>query len=230
MRCVLAGAIRVRPQVLEGDLVTNILRWIIGGLVGGLVGAAVWVVVSVFLNFELGLIAWGIGVLTGLGVSIAGQGNTNFMSGVLAAVIAIGCIGAGKYFTVAIQAQRAGFGGLTDEELRQASMASVADDVIVQWEGPDNRQLAWPDGMTYDEAEWPDDYPPEVVEEVAARWAEMTTQEQRQLSKYLHKQFKSYRSKMIWDFFLQSFSPWDGLWALFAVGSAYKLGSNEDDD
>ncbi|MGB6854942.1 MAG: hypothetical protein WBG49_20340 [Thermoanaerobaculia bacterium] len=41
------------------------IAWLVGGLAGGLIGAAAWMVVVYFTDYELGVIAWGIGVLAG---------------------------------------------------------------------------------------------------------------------------------------------------------------------
>jgi hypothetical protein len=46
------------------------IAWLVGGLAGGLIGAAAWIVVVYFTDYELGVIAWGIGVLAGYGVRV----------------------------------------------------------------------------------------------------------------------------------------------------------------
>ncbi len=50
------------------------LTWLVAGLIGGLIGAVVWAAVVYLTDYELGIIAWAIGVLSGLGVrAVAGD-------------------------------------------------------------------------------------------------------------------------------------------------------------
>jgi hypothetical protein len=58
----------------------------IGAVIGGAIGAAIWIAVSYFANFEIGWIAWGVGVLCGFGFAI-GSGRVGGPGG---AVIAVG--------------------------------------------------------------------------------------------------------------------------------------------
>ena len=48
----------------------NMIGALVGGVVGGLIGAAAWAAVTYFSGWEIGLIAWGIGGLVGLGVHL----------------------------------------------------------------------------------------------------------------------------------------------------------------
>jgi hypothetical protein len=41
---------------------------LVGGLVAGAIGAGIWAVIAYFTGFELGWIAWGVGLLVGVGV------------------------------------------------------------------------------------------------------------------------------------------------------------------
>jgi hypothetical protein len=72
----------------------------VGGIVASLIGAAVWAAISYFANAEVGYVAWGIGLLAGLGVAMMAKGATDQMTGVIAAVCAVGGVLLGKYVAV----------------------------------------------------------------------------------------------------------------------------------
>lgn len=44
------------------------LKWFVAGAIGGAIGAAIWVAVGYLTSYEVGWIAWGIGVLVGIAV------------------------------------------------------------------------------------------------------------------------------------------------------------------
>lgn len=62
-----------------------------------LVGAWVWKFVAVTFQFEFGLIAWGIG--GAVGAAAAGMGSRGMKAGVVCAVLALGSIVVGKYWS-----------------------------------------------------------------------------------------------------------------------------------
>ena len=71
---------------------------IVGGGLAALLGGAVWAMIAIATDYELGLIAWGIGVAAGLGVVMFARGRR----GVVLQGIAVGAsvfgILVGKYF------------------------------------------------------------------------------------------------------------------------------------
>ena len=67
---------------------------------GALIGALVWYGVAKAFSIELGYIAWGLGVLAGIGMHI-GIKNESALAGFLAALFALGGIVAGKTMYVA---------------------------------------------------------------------------------------------------------------------------------
>lgn len=67
--------------------------------VGALIGAVIWCAVAVTTHYEIGWIAWGLGVLAGAGMTL-GYRQKNIKAGVLAAVIALFGIGAAKVMII----------------------------------------------------------------------------------------------------------------------------------
>ena len=81
-------------------------KWLMGGLAGAAVGAVIWILVSYYLNAEVGYVAWGIGILTGLGVRLASRYDDTPPSGIesiVAATIALLTLLAAKFLVISIQ-------------------------------------------------------------------------------------------------------------------------------
>jgi len=68
---------------------------LIGGVIGGGVGAAIWAGVTYFTGWEVGLIAWAIGLLVGVGAKLLGRPSAP--GAVLAGVIALASVLLGKF-------------------------------------------------------------------------------------------------------------------------------------
>ena len=143
-----------------GLAVPGILGWVVGGTIGGTLGAAIWVGVGYFTGFEVGWIAWGVGVLTGMGVAAvaSANGEADAASGITAAVISILAVLAGKYAVVHL----------------------VVDQLLKQVPGVD-------------------------------------------------PQMQQMQQEVKQAVFLNSFGPIDILWFFLAAGSAFKLGSGQQE-
>ncbi|USN98279.1 MAG: hypothetical protein H6810_08830 [Phycisphaeraceae bacterium] len=229
IRAATAGA-GAKAAAAVGGAVAAPVFWTIGGLAGGLIGAGVWAAVAAFLHVELGWIAWGVGVLAGIGVMMGAKGNGGVMAGLWAAGIALVCVAAEKFGAIAILMHQAGFDDMTRADYERFAMMGVADEVIDQFENVDGRELAWPEGLTYDEAEWPDEYPPEVVEETHTRWDALARSEQDQRVHDVKDAFGEYKATVAKGAFVDDLNFFDVLWGFFAVASAFKIASGGTDE
>jgi hypothetical protein len=72
-----------------------------GGAIGAAIGAALWGVVTALTNFKIGIIAIGVGFITGYGVRRLGRGVDPVFGHVGAALALLGCA-AGNVLTVMI--------------------------------------------------------------------------------------------------------------------------------
>lgn len=90
--------------------------WIVGAAVGGAAGAGLWYGVAIATEYEIGWIAWIVGILTGLGATIAARDTAGMGSGLVACVAAILAICAGRYFAVSSILTKLGLGGVPFEE------------------------------------------------------------------------------------------------------------------
>lgn len=79
----------------------NLALGIVGGLIGMLIGTAIWTLVTVVTEYQIGLIAIGIGFLVGMGVRYLGKGfDTSF--GIVGGILSgLGCV-IGNLLTVLI--------------------------------------------------------------------------------------------------------------------------------
>ena len=69
-----------------------------GALVGGTIGALVWALIARLSGYEIGFIAWGVGIAVGMGsIMFGGRGDAN---GVLCALVTVAAIFAGKVLAI----------------------------------------------------------------------------------------------------------------------------------
>lgn len=206
------------------------IKGVAAAVIAGIAGAAVWAAVSHYTGYEVGFIAWGVGLVVGIAM-MAGAGNSaGAQTGVLAAIIAVAAVLGGKYATVHLDLQEftsemeaSGF-EISEHDL----LVQHADEVVAEWEA-EGRRLAWPEGMTVDEAWEVEDYPPDVWAEAEQRWEALGPQAQQaalaQYEQETREAFASFAETARDEVFLESFSLFDLLWFGLAVLTAFKVGS-----
>jgi len=217
---------------------------IVGGVIGGLIGAAAWAAVVFFTNREFGLVAWAVGGLVGAGVRLGAKGTLNIVTGVAAAIIAVASIAGGKFAVVEVlirqvesdvaQADEPMVVTMPDDEGMIGSFAdAIAEEKLAAGE-----TLAWPEGMTLEDATDEADYPPALWKDAKIRWEGLppTDREARRTQRFEFEQseWASIRGRLRSDGFVQSFGLWDLLWVGFATMTAFSMGAREsggsDDD
>ena len=212
--------------------------WTIGGLVGGGLGAVAWALLRGYANLEIGYLAVGVGLATGFGVVVAGQGRTGFIAGLWAAAMSVVCLFGGKVGGAAIaynqylSSDEAEVFEISDEE---AALSWVADDVVTEWETDEGRDLDWPPGMdaltagsSYEY--WPTGYPPEVVEEARSRWEDFTPESQQEYLNYAAEDQELSHAVTSMSAVMFDFSMFDVLWFGIAVVAAFGVGKSGGDD
>lgn len=200
------------------------IKGLILGLIAGVIGAGVWAAVSFYTGYEVGFIAWGIGLLVGIGMIAGAQDQASGATGAVAAVIALAAVLGGKYATVHLAfedlVQASGGWTYTEHDM----LVVHADEVVVEWED-EGRTVDWPSGMTIDEAYEEEDYPPEVWAEARTRWDALSDQDQKTMLAEYQAGAQAAMSQARQEGFLRSFSLFDILWIGLAVVTALKLGS-----
>ena len=218
-------------------------KWLVGGLIGGLIGAAIWVAIGYFAKAEVGYVAWGIGLLVGLGVRFAAASDDQDPSpaqGILAAVLALVTILGAKYVVVELLVNDAMATEMTalDVQFDENDMIVGYADEIVAAKSEAGEQLQWPEGKDVDVAEAESDYPPGIWPQAEEKWNALSEEEQkakieqesealRALADALGDAFAGEATK---EAFMDSFTPFDLLWFGLALYTAFSVGYGNEDD
>lgn len=215
------------------------VKWLIGGGIGAVVGGLVWVLLGYYANVEVGYVAWGIGILVGLGVRFAAHLDNiaeSEFQGVVAAAIALFAVIASKYIVFYLLVGSA-IGTVLDEASAIDSnddgilMTMMADQVVDEFEDR-GRTMRWPAGQGRDTAVEEADYPPAVWKEATKRFESLTEADREAMVAEHQQSIEELRSLLQAEMpsFTDTFSPMDALWIFLAVASAYKLASGGGDD
>jgi len=206
----------------------GLIRGTIGGLIGGIVGAAVWAAITYFANAEIGWIAWGIGLVTGLGVRALAGDETGAALGVIASVIAVVSICAGKYAAIEMLMAAEMDGGAGPVITAEDMIVGFADEVVQEREEA-GAPVQWPAGMSYEEADEEADYPSDIWAEGKERWDSLGAEEQEdriaQQEAQWNEFMEMFESELKQAAFKESFGVLDIVFFLLAVVTAFKVGS-----
>jgi hypothetical protein len=85
-----------RAQAYDNSVLVPAL---LGGLMAALLGGGVWAAIVVFTDYEIGIVAWGIGLLAGAAVVGFARGKRGVPLQIIAVISSVLGIVAGKYFT-----------------------------------------------------------------------------------------------------------------------------------
>ena len=110
----------------------NALKWLVSGFIGGLVGAIIWALIYHYANFELGIIAWGVGALAGVGVRATAGDSEGFAPGAIAVVTALLTLSIGKVGGIYLDIN-SNLGSKTQSEERDSLIAIVASGVEIEY-------------------------------------------------------------------------------------------------
>lgn len=208
----------------------RVLFGIIGSVIGGALGAGLWALVIVFAERELSLIAIGVGALAGIGMALGAQTERNFATGIIAAVIALLGIGAGKYIAVDHLSGKAlaRIAATMPTVTADVAKAHIAEGVTKEFVSA-QKKLTWPEGKNLESAANLTDYPKEVVKDVEARWALMDSAAQTSYMNQMHESRTAFitdkKSEVRSEVFKSAFRPIDLLWAAVAIFAAFKFGA-----
>ena len=106
-------------------------------------------------------------------------------------------------------------------------LVMYADTIVEEWETV-NKKVDWPPNVDPEAAQVEADYPKPIWAEANKRWTALDANAQdaarneqvayrKQVTEYMRATIKS-------DAFKESFGAFDLLWAILALGSAFKLG------
>jgi len=224
----------------------SVVKMAIGGALAGLIGAGIWAGIGYFTGLEIGWIAWGIGMLVGIGVRVVGSqevatfdkaqrrmvrsrvGAEGPLAGMVAAVLAVVSVLAGKYALVHLflSAPASSLEEYLDDD---TMISSFADEIVVDRESR-GTPVSWPAGVKSEEAYERADYPPDIWIEAESRWNALPEEERANLKKAQAELIGMALGNMEEAqsaVFLSSFGVFDLLWFGLAAVTAFKLGASE---
>ena len=76
-----------------------LLPALLGGFIAAVLGGAIWGGIAIWTGFEIGYVAWGVGLLCGLGVVMMSQGKRGAPLQIIAVVASVLGILIGKYMS-----------------------------------------------------------------------------------------------------------------------------------
>lgn len=220
---------------------------IAGGLAGAFLGAVIWAGIVYATGYEIGWAAWGIGVLSALGLRVASRDSSRDF-GALAVVCAILGMVAGKFLTiqwVAVSQVTEMLSDMSDQD-EMVNYALQDQDALFNHvcmhlceEGRFDRETAELAQLYNLKEEIPEEKVPEVqkvCEETHAYMDTLSPADKKEIVKnQMSKRFEelgdsvqeafdeiSYKDKLRF-----AMSDWyfDVLWFFIAIGSAYKIGA-----
>jgi hypothetical protein len=193
-----------------------------GALMGGMIGAAIWAAIAHFFNLEVGYIAWGVGLLVGLGFRFLGGDAKGPVAGIATAAIAVVSILAGKYCAVALAL--GAFGSESVEFFPEDGIAHEARQLAEARELK-GEKINWPE--VADDAPARETFPAEIWHEAEKTWHALTPAEQEQRLAQRRKEFQAIAGQLDdhlqWIVFRNSFNIIDLIFGFLAISTAYKL-------
>jgi hypothetical protein len=208
-----------------------IFKWILtGGLAAG-AAVLLWVLAAMFADAPLGWLACVVGLVVGLAVRrTAVPRDAGTSAALLAVFITVGAIMGAKY-AIASALIEGQFRAVREYEFvdEETMIATVADEVVLEYQ-EQNRPVQWPDEeMTWEDALWEEDYPPEIWQEATRRWQELSpTERSQRTAEHRGKIERIIETHVVAPrrgrAFRESFGSWDVLWIGMAVVLAFSMG------
>ena len=207
------------------------MKGIIAGVIAGITGALVWALIAYYTGYEIGYLAWGIGVAVGIAVAWGTEGGQK--NGIIAVMIVILAIIAGKYTSVEISVSK----GLKSANAQINQSMEAGDDFLISWLASaiaynveeEGGKVNWFAGVTADTAENKQHYPSRIWNAAKASWTMMTDAEKASFKSDVQAQIKAnlnmYTNQVRSEGFLKSFSAFDLIFFFLAVTTAFKVAS-----
>ena len=202
---------------------------IICGAIAAVIGAVAWAAIAYYANVEIGYLAWGIGLLVGLGVSF-GSRSGGIGAAVIAVILTVASILGGKYAAVEMavlefDASIPEF-QMDDDQLKLELAYEFADQAEA-----DGEKLEFRRGKTIDSVEKIDDFPEVIVKEASDRFSRMSEEEKEDFRSEVKEArdniLDALEQEMAQQGFWNSFSPMDIVFFLLAVFTAGKVAMSD---
>ncbi|MCA9294067.1 MAG: hypothetical protein KDA20_09665 [Phycisphaerales bacterium] len=216
------------------------LGGLIGAVIGGAIGAAIWAAIAYYTDYEIGWIAWGVGVLTGVGTLVGTRlagGVPNASVPFMAGGVALLAVLAGKYVVIEAYARQfesamSAMGQFDPVNEPDALIAQLAEEIASAREDA-GTPVDWPDVGEDEDLPAEAYYPKDIWAEAAKRWSSFAPSEQEDYARVQQEMMDLGAQQFMQSFrtegFLASFGLFDVLWLVLAVGSAWKIAAEGDE-
>ena len=210
---------------------------IIGACAGAVLGAIIWAVVADHTGYEIGWIAWGLGVLVGFGAKFCGGGRSGAALGSICAVLALIAIFGGKMLAL----ER-----IIPQQIREQCMEEFTLDMYQELKA---------DAKALEKLESSEEYPAFMVQHMfttAEKPEDVTEEEVQDFEVYTIPTLKEINEGTLsfetWrksrtdsevayimseislaEEVVTNFHPVDILFALLGLASAYKIGAGQEE-
>jgi hypothetical protein len=229
--------VRTTPAVREELPSTNTLffRGLLGAFVGALVGMGVWYGLTVATGYRIGIVAWGVGALTGFGARLLGRDGNTALGVVSALFAALAIIGGGTLAAHHMLMKE--LGGLSHENILHevyVEKAKVAKEAgPLETDAQIKAFLAKREEVPEEQvtAENVASFKKDELEEVKQLASGQMTEEQFiKRNQTETKVATGIVTAVGWvaAFFGSVFSLWTILWLFLGCASAYKIGADAD--
>jgi len=195
--------------------------WFIKGLIAGLVAAVLtgglWAGICIVTNYEFGWIAWIIGVIVGVAVA-KGAGEQSPSTGLVAVAMAITALIMGKAMLFGYITQDFGLNTAADKDLAKMSIAVyMYENGIFDQETARMLETTTPESYRFKGFD-------KRIDTAIEQYMDRLTPDRKKeiVARYRKQVFSQIPMK---EGIAAMFSPFDILWFLLALGSAYKIGA-----
>jgi len=230
---------------VAGDAVTAVAKvagtFVLGcvlSAVGGIIGAIVWYLIAIYTGYEVGYVAWAIGLATGFGMAV-GYRTSGALPGIIAAAIALGSIFVAKIFIFAAVIYGVTTGDTTDRTMQEAYVANHMAAADLSDRGIDPAEATdedWDEAYTRSNAyERVENMSDSALEQEVERYqaqdeAEGVAAADEFSGEDTDEGFADDGGEAAGGalavFFMMMFGLFDIIFVILAMGSAYKIGSS----
>ena len=194
---------------------------IIGGTIAAVIGAAVWAAIAYYGEVEIGYLAWGIGLLVGLGVS-AGSRSGGVGAAVVAVLLTVASLLGGKYAAVHFLLQKNSQMVFGDEDFK----VILAEGHLAEARAA-GKPIKFRNGKTEETYESLSDLPPEIVAATNEQFNSMTeedrTTRKAEIEALLSQIIGDGNAQRTQDVFWASFGPIDIVFFLLGIVTAGRV-------
>jgi hypothetical protein len=220
----------------------NYNKAVLFGSLAGLLGAAAWAAIAYYANYEIGWLAWGIGLAVGA-ATVKGAGYGSQLVGIIAVVITVISLVLGKYATVELLMNEINF---DPQQVVQDSLAGLNDEVLTSYLADEiaaareesGEEIAWPELEEEAESESVQaSYPADIWAAAAEKYRGFSDNE-----KLAHRSsveasiqdnlanLQGLQDQIRQESFFQSFSAMDLLFFGLAIYTAFSVGQSNEFD